>query len=120
MGSITNNGTFAINWSDDREFFGVINGTGAFRKSGTGLLVLSGANKYTGGTIIDNGVLALGTASALGSTTGAVTIGSNGILDLQGFNLTIGALSGGGILGTLSETPTTFTTNTSANSTFSD
>ncbi|MBC8039298.1 MAG: autotransporter-associated beta strand repeat-containing protein [Opitutaceae bacterium] len=47
---------------------GVISGTGDITKSGAGLLTLSGANTYTGGTILAGGILALDHADALGGT----------------------------------------------------
>ena len=53
----------------------------------------SGANSYGGGTTVTGGTLRLGTAGALGSTTGALTF-TAGTLDLNGNSPTVGALSG--------------------------
>ncbi|HYF36617.1 MAG TPA: autotransporter-associated beta strand repeat-containing protein, partial [Prosthecobacter sp.] len=52
-------------------------------KAGFGTLTLSGANAYTGATIISAGILELGSATALGATSG-VTISAGGTLDLNG------------------------------------
>lgn len=60
-------------------------------KSGTGVATLSGANTYSGGTTINDGVLNVGSTSALG--TGTVTF-AGGQLDLRGQNLIVNALSG--------------------------
>jgi fibronectin-binding autotransporter adhesin len=55
------------------------NGTSGLIKAGTGALTLSGANSYTGGTIINGGTLtaAASSGSALGSTS-SVTVNSGG------------------------------------------
>ena len=80
---------------------GVVAGSGgatnALTKVGQGVLVLQNANSYAGGTVISNGMLAMGnnnanwnlsTAGGLGSVTNAVTfMGTNGILQLYGFPL---------------------------------
>ena len=50
----------------------VANGVNALTKSGTGQLILNGANTYTGGTYINSGILTANNASALG-TTGNIT-----------------------------------------------
>jgi autotransporter-associated beta strand protein len=63
--------------------------------AGSGLFVFNGANTYSGGTLIDsNATLRIGNAGALG--TGPVTV--NGILNLHGQNLIIGALTGTGTI----------------------
>ncbi len=59
---------------------------------------------------------------ALGSTSGILSIGESGALNLNGYSMTVGALSGAGILYSdngKGYTPVTLTTNTAANSTFS-
>ncbi|MET7684843.1 phosphatase PAP2 family protein [Streptomyces sp. NPDC005423] len=43
-----------------------IGGRGALTKRGTGTLTLTGHNDYTGGTVLDSGVLVAGSAHALG------------------------------------------------------
>ncbi|MBI3702027.1 MAG: autotransporter-associated beta strand repeat-containing protein, partial [Afipia sp.] len=60
-----------------------------------GTLTLSGANTYTGGTIVVEGTLQGGVANAFGNNS-AVTVGNgstvtSAILDLGGFNQSIGS-----------------------------
>jgi autotransporter-associated beta strand protein len=65
----------------------------AVTKTGSGTQIFSGANSYAGGTAINGGVLQAGNASALGASTGTLTI-NGGTLDLYGFSASIGALNG--------------------------
>lgn len=73
-------------------FSGVIDDGGnnyGITKQGTGVLLLSGANTYTGPTTVNSGTLSITDNAALGSTAGATTInGGNGsnsvILSLSG------------------------------------
>ncbi len=51
---------------------GAIGGAAVLQKSNSGVLTLSAANSYTGGTLISGGTLAIGNAAALG--TGTVTL----------------------------------------------
>ncbi|WP_395718373.1 beta strand repeat-containing protein [Prosthecobacter sp.] len=69
--------------------------------AGPGTTILNGENTYTGGTYITGGTVKVGHAQALG-TSAAVSLAdnSNAILDLNGFDLTIGSLAGGGGQGT--------------------
>jgi len=79
-------------------------GGGGLRKLGTGTLVLSGSNAYSGQTTISAGTLALGANGSFGSSSG-ITVGdagsSNAVLDLTAKTaaFALGAsqsLSGGG------------------------
>ena len=70
---------------------------------GTGVLTLTGANDYTGGTTLNQGTLTVGTGGTLGATTGAlavnntntVTSARNAVLTLAtAVDTTVGSLSG--------------------------
>ena len=88
----------------------VVSGSGSLTKIGAGPVRLGGANTYTGGTIIEQGVLALDHAEALGGSTAALAV-NGGSLDLNGLNVTVGALTGlgGGAITNTSTTPATLT-----------
>ena len=78
-----------------------IGGTGGtLRKTGDGTVILSGANTYQGATLISQGTLRAGSATAFGSNS-AVTLANvaGATMDLNGFNISIGSLAGGGTTG---------------------
>jgi len=79
----------------------VIAGISGWEKSGLGDLSLSGANTYTGETIITQGLVRLQNASGLGSNLQGTIIGAEGSLDINGFNLGTEAftIAGSGLFG---------------------
>jgi autotransporter-associated beta strand protein len=112
-GAVTDNATLAFNRSDVILVSNLISGSGEVRQIGSGTLVLSGSNTYTGTTTVTNGILKLANSYALGTTAGGTIVQSGGALDLNG--TTVGAesltifgtgSSGGGAL-TNSNTSTT-------------
>lgn len=83
----------------DVTFSGIISAAGGINKVGTGTVVLSNANSYSGGTTVSNGTLvgvAQSSGSPFGSASGALTL-VNGNLVLQGIagatTTTTGALT---------------------------
>ena len=66
------------------------NTTGALTKDGAGILILSGANLYTGLTTVLDGTLAEGVSNAL--STGALTV-NGGIYDIATFTEALGAIT---------------------------
>ena len=56
----------------------------------TGLVVLGGANSYSGTTTISNGVLRIGNSTALGTVGSGATVSNGAALELQG-NIAVGA-----------------------------
>lgn len=90
---------FLIDPSQTYTVTSAILGNGALNKTGTGTMVLGGANTYSGGTIISAGTLRLGAADRL-LDAGTVTV-SGGTLDLQSFSETVGVVTliNGSIIG---------------------
>ena len=80
--------TFAltIDGSGASTLSGAISGSGSLIKTGAGTLILS-ANSYTGGTTISAGTVKLNATTALGGATGAVSVASGAVLDLNGITM---------------------------------
>ncbi len=72
-----------------------LTGTGSLTKLGAGTLLLSGANAYGGGTTISAGTLQAGAANTL-SANSSISVAGGATLDLNGFDQSIGSLSGSG------------------------
>jgi fibronectin-binding autotransporter adhesin len=70
----------------------IIQGSAGLTKAGTGTLILSGANTYTGTTIVNAGTLQLGAAGVLADISN-LTINSGATLNMGGFAETIGTLT---------------------------
>ncbi|WP_282700596.1 phosphatase PAP2 family protein [Streptomyces sp. CC219B] len=73
----------ADSWRND------IGGRGGLTKRGTGTLTLTGHNRYTGGTVVEDGVLVAGSAHALGHggvrvTGGALRVATGSTVRLHG------------------------------------
>jgi fibronectin-binding autotransporter adhesin len=105
-GTVTNASTTSATLTDNNisgntSFGGVLtDGTGtlAFIERGTGIVILTGTNTYTGGTTISGGTLQLGLGSTTGSIVGNVT--DNGILafDRSDRHVFSGTITGTGSL----------------------
>jgi fibronectin-binding autotransporter adhesin len=69
--------------------------------AGPGLTILNGNNTYTGNTFINSGTVRLGSSQAIASSS-TVSFADNlsAVLELNGNNLTLAGLAGGGAQGT--------------------
>jgi len=100
------------------------NTSGGLIKVGAGTLTLTGANTYSGGTIVNAGTLTVGTGGTLGATTGALAAnnpntgaGTAVVLNLAtAVDTTVGSLSG--TLATPSSGTNTATINTQTSRNF--
>ncbi|NBZ97539.1 MAG: hypothetical protein EBS46_02025, partial [Proteobacteria bacterium] len=93
--AIKSTGTLSVNNALASSITGIISDGStalAVTKSGVGPLTLSGANTYTGGTTITNGVVKAGISSTGSVTngafgTGSVTVNSAGAIDLNSYTV---------------------------------
>ncbi|WP_425990869.1 autotransporter outer membrane beta-barrel domain-containing protein [Afipia sp. DC4300-2b1] len=94
-GNIVNNSILSFNRSNSFTFSNLISGTGSVTKSGAGVVTLTAANTYLGGTSVSQGTLRLGASNRLASA-GSLFIFGGATFDLAGFSQTVGAFSGPG------------------------
>ena len=96
--SVADDGTAA----NDLTISGIVSGGGSgITKTGAGTMILSGMNTYTGATTVNNGILKAGVVTQAFGQNSAVTLANTlgVVLDITGFNTTIGSLTGGGASG---------------------
>ncbi|HMQ00404.1 MAG TPA: hypothetical protein PKC24_11535, partial [Cyclobacteriaceae bacterium] len=105
----------------DLQINSVISGAFGIIKEGTGIFLASGANSYTGSTLINSGILRLGssgdgTNSPLGTIAAGTVVASGASIDLNGFSLSTAepltlngtGISNGGALQNSSATASNF------------
>ena len=92
-GNVVDNATLAFNRSDNLTFANTISGSGALNKLGANTLTLTGANTYTGNTVVSGGTLVLNG----GSTTSRLLRANAGTEIDYGGGVSVGGnLSGTG------------------------
>jgi autotransporter-associated beta strand protein len=96
-GNIVDHTTLIFNRSDTITYGGIISTNGGVTQAGTGTLVLTGVNSYTGTTVVVNGTLALNGIGSIASSSGVI-VDTNGVFDISGTTsgASIGVLDGGG------------------------
>jgi fibronectin-binding autotransporter adhesin len=91
IGNVTNNSSLGFNRSDEMTYSGQISGSGTLIKNGSGTLVFTGDNTYTGGTSVNDGTLYLRTdlfaAEGALFSMGNLTIASGATLMSERGNL---------------------------------
>ncbi|HOD80622.1 MAG: Autotransporter-associated beta strand repeat protein [Planctomycetes bacterium ADurb.Bin126] len=65
-GNVVNDGTLAVNRSDDLTLHQAISGSGRLVKQGAGTLTLTNVHSYDGQTVVENGTLSMGAAALPG------------------------------------------------------
>lgn len=85
-GNITNNSALTIAPVSDQTLANTISGTGNLTKTGVATATLTGANTYTGNTVISAGTLALSVSGALSSPL--ISIGNGAYFDVSGLTST--------------------------------
>lgn len=80
QGNIADNAALTFDQTSDGIYSSVISGTGTLTKTGSGGLMLNGANTFSGGITILAGTLAVSADANLGASAGAVTL-DGGTLD---------------------------------------
>jgi fibronectin-binding autotransporter adhesin len=94
LANVTNNGTGTLTISSQ------ITGTAGFLKQGTGAVVLSGTNNYTGITSIMAGMLMISGGNAIDDNSPVVLADvASAVLSLDGSGEEVGSITGGGATG---------------------
>ena len=90
-----------------------------FNKTGTSVWTLTGTPGQATPWLISDGTLLAGAATNVFGATSAITVNSPGILDLGGFNQTIGSLAGSGTVTNSVAASATLTTGDATSTVFS-
>jgi fibronectin-binding autotransporter adhesin len=77
QGNIGNSGQVIFDQTTTGTYAGVISGTGSFVKNGSGTVILTGANNYTGSTTISDGTLQGDTTSLHGAIANNANLAFN-------------------------------------------
>lgn len=84
QGNILNNASLLFVQNFNGQFNGSLRGLGAMLKRGTGTLLLTGDNPFSGTVAVDQGVLQIGSRAAQASLGGQVTVASGAALSGNG------------------------------------
>jgi autotransporter-associated beta strand protein len=99
-GNIVDNSVLVFNRSDVPTYAGVISGTGSVQVGGSGIMVFTGNNTYTGGTTI-TGVMQLGVGGTSGAIVGNVVDNKLLLLNRSDTITLSGSISGSGAVQTI-------------------
>src|SRR5262249_17522477 len=87
QGKILNNATVVFDQATNGTYAGEMSGTGALTKTGAGTVTRTANNTYSGGTIINGGLVNFSAGNNLG--TGAITLNGGGLQWATGNTLDI-------------------------------
>lgn len=82
-GTIVNNASLVIDWSDTLTLPAALTGSGNLTQFGTGTSIFAADNSYTGTTTITNGTLQVGNGGVTGSLGSTTPIVNNGTFAFQ-------------------------------------
>ncbi|KAF3996351.1 autotransporter domain-containing protein [Glaciimonas immobilis] len=93
--NITDNGNVVFDNLDSQTYSGAISGSGNITRDLTGITTLTGANTYSGTTTILGGTLAAGASNTF-SAASSHNVNKGAMLDLGGYDQSIGGLNNAG------------------------
>lgn len=83
LGAIANDGVLAINRMDSVTLANTVSGSGQLEQRGTGTVIVTGNNSYSGGTRVLGGTLSVSDNANLGAVNGEIEL-NGGVLQITG------------------------------------
>ena len=80
-GTVTLGANLSLSSNQNFEFAGAFTGSGSLRKTGSGILTLSGDSSFTGNLLLNNSRLIIASSNALGASTIETTTGILEVVD---------------------------------------